>query len=104
MARGGKRANAGRPKGVSTKILDRQSTAGATVESLGGDATWKWAKEQAAKKKDYRTVVEIMKYWTDKRDGKAPQAINLKSEERINISFPRDPMPDTVVIPDKPVQ
>lgn len=50
----------GRPKGVSTKILERQSTAGAMVEWLGGDATWKWAKEQAAKKKDYRTVVEIM--------------------------------------------
>ena len=94
----------GRPKGVSTKILERQSTAGAMVEWLGGDATWKWAKEQAAKKKDYRTVVEIMKYRTDKRDGKAPQAINLKSEERINISFPRDPIVDEVVVPDRPAQ
>lgn len=102
MARGGKRTNAGRPKGVSTKILERQSTAGAMVESLGGDATWKWAKEQAAKKKDYRTIVEIMKYWTDKRDGKAPQAINLNQQEPIIVRFTRDLPTPEVVTANKP--
>jgi hypothetical protein len=102
MAHGGKRRNAGRPKGVSTKILERQSKAAVMVESLGGDETWKWAKEQAAKKKDYRTVVEIMKYWTDKRDGRAAQAINLNAEEPLHIHLQLDPPTPNVVMPEKP--
>jgi len=101
MARGGKRANAGRPKGISTKIAERQSTAVAMVESLGGDSRWKWALEQAARKKDYRTVVEIMKYWTDKRDGKAPQAINL-NQKALDIRLKLDPPTPAIVMPTKP--
>lgn len=102
MARGGKREGAGRPKGISTKIADRQAGAAAMVEALGGDSRWKWALEQAAKKKDYRTVVEIMKYWTDKRDGRAPQAVNLKADQKITIINHRDPPTPAVKVPEKP--
>ena len=105
MARGGKRTGAGRPKGtvktLEEKTLARQSRASDMLVILGGDARWKWAIDKAVKNDDYRTVTDIMKYWTDRAEGKAPQAINLKSEP-INISFSRDPIVREVVIPDKP--
>jgi len=84
--RGGKREGAGRPKGVSTKILERQSHAQRVVEQLGGDAAWIWTMNMAKKAKDYRTVVEIMRYWTDRAEGKAPQGVKLEAEDGVTFS------------------
>ena len=61
MARGGKRNGAGRPKGISTKIAERQSDADVMLAKLGGDELWVWAYEQAKRKRDYRAVIEIGK-------------------------------------------
>lgn len=35
---------------------------------------------EAKKKKDYRTVADILKYWTDRAEGKAVQAIEGTGE------------------------
>jgi len=100
--RGGKRAGAGRPAGISTKILERQSCAAKMCEHLGGDEGWKHIYSLAEKKKDYRTMLEIKKYWTDKRDGKAPQAINLQADKQIVVQYKLDPPTRDVVMPEKP--
>lgn len=106
MASGGKRAGAGRPKGtvktLEEKTLARQSRASDMLVILGGDARWKWAIEKAVKNDDYRTVTDIMKYWTDRAEGKAAQAINLNQKEPIQLILKRDPEVPAVVIPDKP--
>ena len=107
MERGGKRNGAGRPKGtirtLQEKTLQRQSEADEMPRVLGGDNRWKWAIKEAVKNKDYRTVADIMKYWTDRAKGKAPQAVSLKREDPIVIQYLRDdPATPAVVTPDKP--
>jgi hypothetical protein len=70
-------------------------------EELGGDAGWKRIYGLAEKKKDYRTMLEIKKYWTDKRDGKAPQSISL-SQKGIDIRLKLDRPTPAVVLPEQP--
>ena len=82
---GGKRPGAGRPKGISTKIIERQSHADKLLDKLGGDATWEWALNEAKKAKDFRTVADILKYWTDRAQGKAAQSMKLESN--VKVSF-----------------
>lgn len=72
------------------------------LKKLGGAATWQWAMKQARKKQDYRTVTEIMRYWTDRALGKAPQAITINDSEPIRIIFKRDPETPAVDLPAKP--
>jgi hypothetical protein len=71
-------------------------------EDLGGDQRWKRIYALAERKKDYRTMLEIKKYWTDKRDGKAPPAVNLQAEKQIVVQYKLDPPTRDVVMPEKP--
>jgi hypothetical protein len=80
MENGGKRKGAGRPKGISTKILARQAHAGEILDSIGERSAWQWAYETAKKKKDVKTLVDILKYLTDRRDGKPKQQIEGTGE------------------------
>lgn len=57
------------------------------VDKLGGDATWLWIKEQAIKAKDYGTVADLMRYWTDRAKGKPPQAVKLEVEDGVQFSI-----------------
>ena len=102
MTHGGKRPGSGRPKGISTKILDRQADAAKMCEQLGGDEGWAEIYQLAKRKKDYRTMLDIKKYWTDKRDGKAAQALNVKHQDPIQIIFKRDPETPAIQTPSKP--
>jgi hypothetical protein len=86
MQNGGKREGAGRPKGTSTKILERQEHARKLLDSFGGDKAWMWAMQAARAKKDYRAVIDIMQYWTDRAEGKAPQAITGPEGEQLEMT------------------
>lgn len=88
MARGGKRRNAGRKAGKpAERTVAAITAAEGILVKLGGDATWLWAMQQAKKKHDYRTVAEIMKYWTDRAKGKAPQSVKLEGNTSVEFIF-----------------
>lgn len=84
---GGARPGSGRPPGISTKIVERQEHARDLLDKFGGDATWLWVIQQAKRKKDYRTVADVMKYWTDRAEGKAPQAITGPEGEPVKMEM-----------------
>ncbi len=69
MPRGGARPGAGR-KPKATVIL-RRTMAAQILCAVDEIEVWKLLIEQA----DYRTRLDAMKYLTDRRDGKAPQAV-----------------------------
>lgn len=79
MAKGGKREGAGRPQGAVTEVKSKITAAG-VLQHIGEAKAWHWALEAAKKKKDIKTYVEILKYLTDRRDGKPKQAIEGTGE------------------------
>lgn len=82
MPNGGKRPGAGRKRGkVNRRTLKARSDAGFILTEIGDVEAWKWAYHTARKKRDVRTVTEILKYLTDRRDGKARQAVDLGNED-----------------------
>ena len=82
MRRGGKRAGAGRKKGFKlAKTIKAQVTADAILKGIGEDQAWKWAAHTARKKRDVKTYVDILKYLTDRRDGKARQALDIGNDK-----------------------
>jgi hypothetical protein len=83
---GGPRPNSGRPPGISTKILERQDHARKLLDSFGGDKAWMWAIQKAKAKNDYHAVADILKYWTDRAEGKAPQAITGPEGEQLEMT------------------
>lgn len=84
---GGKRAGAGKPKGITTKIVERQSQAEGMLDKLGGDAEWVWCYEAAKKNRDYHAAADILRYWTDRAKGKAPQSVKLEAETNVQFVF-----------------
>jgi hypothetical protein len=81
MASGGKRQGAGRKPGKRTRrSIQAQVQAGGILEGLGEEAAWKWAFQTAKKRRDAKTVVDILKYLTDRRDGKPKQALEIGNE------------------------
>ena len=89
MPRGGKRPGAGR-KSIDRKTQEKMAHADSMLLKLGGDATWVWAMNEAKKAKDFRTVNEIMKYWTDRAKGRAPQSMKLEADTNVQFIF-REP-------------
>jgi hypothetical protein len=69
MTRGGARPGAGR-KPKPTVVL-RRTMAAEILSAVDEVEVWKGLIERG----DYRTILEAMKYLTDRRDGKAPQAV-----------------------------
>ena len=67
--RGGARPGAGR-KPKATVVL-RRTMAAEILSAVDEVEVWKGLIEKA----DYRTRLEALKYLTDRRDGKAPQAV-----------------------------
>ncbi len=80
MAKGGKRRGAGRKKGAVAQIKAR-ITAASILDAIGERETWLWAIRTAKKKRDVRTVVDIQKYLTDRRDGKPFQAVGVENQD-----------------------
>lgn len=76
---GGRRKGAGRPKGAVANVKSKL-TAEQILSRIGEEATWSWALATAKKKKDAKTVVDILKYLTDRRDGKPKQALEGTGE------------------------
>lgn len=79
MAKGGRRKGAGRPKGSVTNVKSKIMAA-VILENIGEELAWAWAIKTAEKKKDVKTYVDILKYLTDRRDGKPKQAIEGTGE------------------------
>ena len=84
MKNGGKRAGAGRKPGMVAQAVAR-SQAAAILEKIDDGEAWTWAYSTARKADDVKSVVEILKYLTDRRDGKAPQAVTLDSKTPVRI-------------------
>lgn len=80
MAKGGKRKGAGRPKGAITNVKSRV-TAEQILGGIDEQEAWKWALSTARQKKDVKTYADILKYLTDRRDGKPKQAIDLGNRD-----------------------
>lgn len=74
MAHGGKRANSGRKKGARTDVKAR-SIAERVLSKINEEETWYWVIKTAKMRYDTKTVADVMKYLTDRRDGKPRQAI-----------------------------
>ena len=86
MPRGGVRQNSGRPKGAVAKVKSR-ITAAEILESIDEEKAWKWALDTAKQKKDAKTYVDILKYLTDRRDGKPKQAVEATGTNGAPIEF-----------------
>lgn len=80
MAKGGRRKGAGRPKG-SVACVKSKVTAAEILEHIGEADAWKWAAKTAKEKQDVKTYVDILKYLTDRRDGRPKQAIEGTGED-----------------------
>src|SRR5215469_13401722 len=65
----------GRPKG-------RRSTAIAVLAKLGDQNAWVQCYRMAEQQKDVRAMVEILRYLTDRRDGKAFIAENPAEKQK----------------------
>lgn len=70
---GGKRSGSGRKPKVITQA--KKSLAGDILNSIGEVKTWKWIIATARGAKDARTVLDALKYLTDRRDGRPAQQI-----------------------------
>src|SRR3974390_929585 len=86
MGYGGTRPGAGRKKGIVAQTVAR-STAAAILARINDEEAWLWLVRTARKKGDARTVLEALKYLTDRRDGRAPQAIKLEPEDKVTFSL-----------------
>ena len=86
MRHGGTRPGAGRKKGIVVQAVARSSAAD-ILARINDDETWLWLVKTARKKGDTRTVLEALKYLTDRRDGKAPQAIKLEPEDKVTFGL-----------------
>ncbi len=76
MPRGGKRPGAGKRKGTTNaKTAAKCASAAGLLDHLEERKMWDWIITKAKKKNDVRTVLDVMKYLTDRRDGKAAQAV-----------------------------
>ena len=72
------------PKGAIGQAAERaRSTAADILASVDDMKTWVWIIATARKKGDTRTVLEALKYLTDRRDGKAPASVKLQPEQEL---------------------
>ncbi len=82
MPRGGKRPGAGKRKGTTNaKTAAKCASAAGLLDHLQERKMWDWIITKAKKKDDVRTVLDVMKYLTDRRDGKAPQAHRFEGSD-----------------------
>ncbi len=82
MARGGARLGAGR-KPHSLSLVVERSTAAAILDKIKDAEAWLECYRQARADGDVRAMVDILKYLTDRRDGRPAQAINLTQQPGI---------------------
>lgn len=83
---GGKRAGSGRRKGAVAQVKSK-ITAAVILDGIGEERAWKWAIATAERKKDVKTYVDILKYLTDRRDGKPKQAIEAGGPDGGPVMF-----------------
>lgn len=73
MPRGGARKGAGRKPAWLERT--KRENAETLLKAIGERSAWLWAYTQAVAQLDTRTVVDILRYLTDRRDGKAAQTL-----------------------------
>jgi hypothetical protein len=78
MARGGARLGAGR-KPHSLSLVVERSTAASILAKINDAKAWMECYKLAKEEGDVRGMVEILKYLTDRRDGRPAQQINVTS-------------------------
>ena len=91
MAKGGYRPGSGRKPGIVAQAVAR-SQAATILERINDSEAWLWAYRTARKAAEekgdiaaVKAVIEILEYLTDRRDGKAPQAVTLDSKTPVRI-------------------
>ena len=78
MTHGGKRARAGRRPGA--RALVTRSKAEAILATVNEEAIW----QRLLRSPNARIVLDAMKYLTDRRDGKAVQAVELGANAQLS--------------------
>jgi hypothetical protein len=78
MPRGGARFGAGR-KPHSLSLVVERSTAASILDKINDAKAWLECYRLAREQGDVRGMVEILKYLTDRRDGRAAKQINVTS-------------------------
>ncbi len=76
MARGGARIGAGR-KPHSLSLVVERSTAASILDRINDGEAWLESYQLAKEQGNLRLMVDILKYLTDRRDGRAAQSIHL---------------------------
>jgi hypothetical protein len=76
MPRGGARLGAGR-KAHSLSLVVERSTAASILDKINDGDAWLECYDLAKEQGDVRAMTDILKYLTDRRDGKAAQSIHL---------------------------
>ena len=79
MSRGGARIGAGR-KPHSLSLVVERSTAASILDKINDADAWLGCFQLAKDQGDVRGMVDILKYLTDRRDGRPAQQINLTGE------------------------
>src|SRR5579872_4280870 len=75
MNHGGKRAGAGRKLGA--RALVTRSKAEAVLETVNEEKIW----QRLLRSRNHRIVLDSLKYLTDRRDGRAVQAMEVSSPD-----------------------
>lgn len=79
MPRGGVRIGAGR-KPHSLSLVVERSTAATILDKINDSKAWMDCYKLAKDQQDVRGMVDILKYLTDRRDGRPSQQINLAGQ------------------------
>jgi len=79
MPRGGARLGAGR-KPHSLSLVVERSTAASILDKINDAEAWLECYELAKEQEDVRGMVEILKYLTDRRDGRPSQSLRISEE------------------------
>lgn len=85
--KGGKRRGAGRPPKKVTEL--KRLSAAQALEAIDETKSWR----ECLTAKDLRIRLDALKYLTDRRDGKAPQSVDMTSGGQplaapvLNITF-----------------
>lgn len=57
--------------------LNIRMTAAELLDLIGEREAWVWCYQQAVAQLDVRTVLDLLRFLTEKRDGRAAQAVNV---------------------------
>ena len=79
MPRGGARLGAGR-KPHSLSLVVERSTAASILDKINDAEAWLECYTLAKEQGDVRGMVEILKYLTDRRDGRPSQSLRISEE------------------------